>query len=191
MSRNFILTALILIIAFTGCKPSRDKSVAEIQKMETSMYEQQGFSFNKQKADSLMMKFDEFITRFPSDSLAPVYLFKAANLAIALGDGNKALTLLDQFISGYPDHPKTPVCAFFKGYVYENILKDLVKARESYMAYIQKYPNDVFVKDARMAIMNLGKTSDEIVREFEEQQRRDSIRKADSVAALKPGKKRN
>lgn len=175
---------------FIGCKPSRDKSVLDIQKFEKNLYSQQTISFNKPKGDSLLKMYDDFVTRFPADSLSPVYLFKAVNLTITEGDGNKALSLLDEFMKKYPDHPKVPVCAFFKGYVYENILKNMDLAKENYLIYIEKYPDDVFVKDARMAIKNLGKTTDQMIKEFEAMQKLDSVRKADSVANLKLKKSR-
>jgi outer membrane protein assembly factor BamD (BamD/ComL family) len=185
MKNKILLTIIIIPVLFSGCKPSRDKSVHEIQNYEKSLYSQQTFTFNKTRGDSLLAMYDNFITRFPADSLSPVYLFRAANLAMTEGDGNKALSLLDQFVQTYPDHPKTPVCFFFKGYVYENILKNMVQAKENYLIFIEKYPNDVFVKDAQIAIKNLGKTPDQMVKEFEAMQKLDSVRKADSLANLK------
>jgi outer membrane protein assembly factor BamD (BamD/ComL family) len=185
MNKNFIVTIIVVSVMFTGCKPSRDKSALDIQNFEKNLYSQQTFVFNKPKGDSLLKMYDDFITRFPADSLSPVFLFKAANLAITEGDGNKALSLLDQFIRKYPDHPKVPVCSFFKGYVYENILKNLDLAKENYLLYIEKYPNDDFVKDARIAIKNLGKTPEQMIKEFEAMQKLDSVRKADSLANLK------
>ena len=191
MKKNIIISIIIVSAVFTGCKPSRDKSALEIQNLEKELYSQQTFTFNKVKGDSLLKMFDDFITRFPDDSLSRVYLFKAANLAIAEGDGNKAITFLDQFIKKYPDHPKAPVCSFFKGYVYENILKNMDMAKENYLFYIEKYPNDAFVKDARMAVKNLGKTPEQMIKEFEAMQKYDSVRKADSLANLKLKKRRS
>ena len=190
MKKTIFIAFIAMSALLSGCKPSRSKSVLEIQNFEQSLYSQQTFTFNKAKGDSLLKMYDDFITRFPSDSLSPVYLFKAANLAMTEGDGNKALSLLDQYIQKYPDHPKVPVCNFFKGYVYENILKNMDLAKENYLLYIEKYPNDDFVKDAQMAVRNLGKTPDQMIREFEAMQKLDSVRKSDSIANLKLKKKR-
>jgi outer membrane protein assembly factor BamD (BamD/ComL family) len=176
---------------FTGCKPSRDKSAREIQDFEKDLYSQQSFTFNKARGDSLIKMYEDFITRFPGDSMSPLFLFKATNMAITEGEGNKALSFLNQFIQKYPDHPKVPVCSFFKGYVYENLLKNMDLAKESYLIYIEKYPNDDFVKDARMALKNLGKTPEQMILEFEAMQKLDSVRKADSMANLGSGKKRS
>ena len=190
MKNKSIILVAIIVASLVSCKPSRDKSTLKIQEMEKSMYNVPVMSFNKSKADSLLKMYDNFVSRFPGDSMAPAYLFRAANLTISTGDGNKALSLLDQFVTNYPSHPKVPVCMFFKGYVYENILKNLDKAKESYLIYIEKYPGDVFVKDARIAIENLGKSPDQIVKEFEQKQKQDSTRKADSITSLNKSKKK-
>jgi tetratricopeptide (TPR) repeat protein len=122
------------------------------------------------------------------------YTFKAANLNMNMGDGTKAIELFDKFIEKYPDEPKAIVSMFFKAYIYENQIKNLDKAKELYLQFVEKYPNNDFAKDARMALQNLGKSPEQMVREFEEKQKADSIRIADSLAALKPvkhkGKKR-
>lgn len=154
------------------------------------MYSQGNIPFNKAKSDSLIELYTEFVKRFPGDTIAPLYLFRAASLSMNAGDGNKAISLLDQFTTGYPDHPKVAVCTFFKGYVYENILKNLDKAKESYLFYIEKYPNDAFVKDAQSALKYLGKTPDQMIREFEAMRKADSIKKADSIANLASKRKK-
>jgi len=188
MYKSVIISTICLSFILFACKPSRDKSVNEIKNLESGLFSEKSLAFNKAKADSLLTLYDNFIVRFPEDSLAPVYLFKAANLTMTAGDGNRSITLLDQFIQKYPDHPKAPVCLFFKAFVYENLLRNLPKAKENYLLYIEKYPNGEFVKDAKMSVKNLGKTPEQMIREFEAMQRYDSVRKADSIANLK-GKK--
>ena len=185
MYKSVIISTICLSFILFACKPSRDKSVAEINDMESSFYSEQAMVLNKARGDSLLKLYEDFITRFSQDTLAPVYLFKAANLTMSQGDGNKSVSLLDQFITKFPDHPKAPVCLFFKAFVYENLLHDLPLAKDNYLLYIEKYPNGEFVKDAQMSIKNLGKTPEQMIREFEAMQRYDSVRKADSIANLK------
>ena len=189
MQKAIILISLISIGLITGCKPSREKTVSRINNLEKSLFAPEVVSFNKQKADSLQVYYLEFIKDYPKDSLAPGYLFKAANIAMNSGDGNKALGFFDQYIQDYSDQPKAPMCLFFKAFIYENMLQDLDKARESYILFIEKYPTHDFTKDAKLALVNLGKTPDMLVREFEEKQKADSLRMADSLAKIKKTKK--
>jgi outer membrane protein assembly factor BamD (BamD/ComL family) len=188
MKRNIILILIIPVMLLVSCKPSRNKSAERIQNLESSLFSPKATSFEKAKADSLMTMYETFITRFPDDSLSPGYTFKAANIAMNMNEGAKSLALFDQYITKYPDRPKAEVCLFFKAYVYENVVRNLDKAKETYLVFIEKYPKSQFADDAQIALQNLGKSPEEMFREFELKQKADSTRKADSIAALS-GKK--
>jgi len=190
MRRIAILFIVVLALSLAGCSPSRDKSAENIKKLETALYSPQATSFSKVKADSLMNLYDGFVKAFPDDSLAPAFLFKSANLAMNAGDGKGAITRFDQFIQAYPANQKAALCLFFKGYVYENLMRDLVKAKEAYLSFIEKFPDHELVKDARMSVQNLGKTPEQMIREFEAMRKYDSVRKADSLANLSKSMKR-
>jgi outer membrane protein assembly factor BamD (BamD/ComL family) len=193
MKRIHLLLLILTVILFAGCKPSRNKSAEQIKTLETAIYSPATTTFEKGKADSLMTMYETFISRFPDDTLAPVYTFRAANIAMNMNDGTKSLEFFDRYITRYPDKPKAEVCLFFKGYVYENVLKNLDKAKETYLVFIEKYPKSQFADDAQMALQNLGKSPEEMFHEFELKQKADSTRRADSTAVLsgkKSGKKK-
>jgi outer membrane protein assembly factor BamD (BamD/ComL family) len=188
--RKVIIFALSgIMMTMVSCGPSREKIVNRIQTMEKSLFSPDAVGFNKQKADSLLSLYENFIEENPRDSLAPGFLFKAANIAMNAGDGQRAIKLFDQYMQDYPDKPKAPLCLFFKAFIYENLMQNLDKARETYLLFIEKYPSDDFTQDAKMALMNLGKSPDMLVREFEMKNRADSLRIADSLSKIrKPGK---
>jgi len=172
----------LFLLGLFACTSSRDKSVREITDLENSLFSPQSMGFDTAKAKILLGKYEDFVNKRPGDSLSPDCLFKAANLALNLGDGTKALALFDQFIRTFPDHPKAEVSLFFRGFVYENYFLDLGKAKEAYTLFLDKYPQSDFADDAAMALLNLGKTPDEMFREFEAKRRADSARMADSLA---------
>ena len=183
-----LFVVVITFAVFSGCSPSREKSVKTITSLETRLFAPAAMEFDKVKADSLLSAYESFMKHFPEDSLTVKFTFKAANLSMNMGDGTKAIGLFDKFIEKYPDNPKAAVSMFFKAYIYENQIKNLDKAKEIYLQFIEKYPNGDFTNDARIALKNLGKSPEQMVREFEEQRKTDSIRVADSLAALKPVK---
>jgi outer membrane protein assembly factor BamD (BamD/ComL family) len=156
--------------------------------LEIRLFSPAATGFDKVKADSLLTAYESFMKHFPEDSLTVKIAFKAANLSMNMGDGAKAIELFDKFIEKYPDNPKAAVSMFFKGYIYENQLKNLDKAKEIYLQFIEKYPHGDFTKDARIALQNLGKTPEQMVQEFDDKRKADSIRVADSLTALKPAK---
>lgn len=177
----FLLVAVTFFIA-PGCKPSREKSVAGIKSLEKRLFSPDAMGFDKVKADSLMTLYTDFIGRRPGDSLTPDYLFKAASLSMNTGDGNKAIGFFDQYLKNYPDGKNAALSMFFKGFIYENMLRNLDKAKETYLLFMERYPESDFVKDAQMALLNLGKTPDQIVSEFEAKKRADSIQLAEAQA---------
>ena len=179
----FLLFGIFGLMA--GCSPSREKTVNTIHGLEKRLYAPESTSFDKVKADSLMVMYKNFIEKNPKDSMSPGYLFKAANVAMNMGDGNKAILLFDQYLQNYPEQKKAPLCLFFKGFVCENVLHNLDKARETYLLFLEKYPSNDFTKDAKMALLNLGKTPEMLVKEFEAQRKADSIRVADSLSKIK------
>jgi TolA-binding protein len=95
-------------------------------------------------------------------------LLRAAALAKAAGKPAKAVELYERVHTEMPGHPKAPMALFMSGFVYENDLGDLQKAKSVYERFLQEYPNDQdFADDAGSALKLLGKSPEEIVREFE------------------------
>ena len=188
MKKHSLLILVLIIVVLSGCSPSREKSVKTITGLETRLFSPAATGFDKVKADSLLSAYESFMKHFPEDSLTVKITFKAANLSMNMGDGTKAIELFDKFIEKYPDNPKAAVSLFFKAYIYENQIKNLDKAKEIYLQFIEKYPEGDFTNDAQIALQNLGKSPEQMVREFEEKRKTDSIRVADSLAALKPVK---
>ncbi|MCK9422679.1 MAG: tetratricopeptide repeat protein [Bacteroidales bacterium] len=191
MRKSILMGFSGILLLITACGPSREKSVLKVKDLEKRLFSPEAVSFNKVKADSLMMLYVDFVKDYPKDSLSPQYLFKAAGIAMNSGDGSKALNLYNQFLQDYPNHPHAAMSLFFKGFVYENILHNLENAKEVYLQFIEKYPNDEFNDDARLALQNLGKSPDEMIREFEVRQKADSTRIADSVTHAKKTHKKS
>ena len=189
MKKLTIALFALSILLMGGCKPSREKSVENIQILEKQLFSAESTSFDKEKADSLLNLYTVFIDKFPGDSLIPDYLFKSANLAMNSGNGAKAIEYFDRYITSYPDREKAALCLFFKAFVYENILRNLDKAKESYLLFVEKYPENDFADDAQMALQNLGKTPDQMIMEFEARKKADSTRLADSITAAKKKKR--
>ena len=188
MKQYTLLAVVILLAFFSGCGPSREKSVKTITSLETRLFAPEATGFDKVKADSLLTAYESYMKHFPEDSLTLKFTFKAANLAMNNNEGAHAIELFDKFIEKYPDNPKARVAMFFKAYIYENQVKNLDKAKEIYLQFIEKYPDGEFAADARIALQNLGKSPEQMVKEFEARQKADSTRIADSLAALKPVK---
>jgi len=104
------------------------------------------------------------------------------------GNGKQAIGMFDLYRSMYPNDVKSAMCLFFTAYIYENMLRNLDKAQELYILFIEKYPHHDFANDAQMALNNLGKTPEQMVKEFEKKKHADSLMRADSLK--KAGKRK-
>lgn len=92
-------------------------------------------------------------------------MLKAAGLAKTINNPGKAVQLYSEVSEKMPKHHKAPMALFMAGFVYENDLMDLQKAKGSYESFLKIYPNDPdFADDAQMALKMLGKSPEEIIK---------------------------
>lgn len=178
------LSLLLIAVFFSSCGNSKKKLSDQITKIEKSVYAADPKNF-KESGDSLFTLYNQFIEKYPEDTMCPRYTFNAASIAMNLEKSKEALDLFDKFIAKYPQNPRAAVCMFFKGFVYENQVKDMDKARETYLSFLEKYPNNDFADDARSSLTNLGKSPEEMILMFEKKQKEDSTRIADSIRKSK------
>ena len=157
----------VIILLFAACGPTKEETSANISKLEMQLFSSTNFSVNKVKAEELVHIYLDFAKQFPNDSIIPEYLFKAADISMNIMESGKAIEIYDQIINNYPEYKKAPECLFLKGFVYENNLHDLVNAKKYYTEFVEKYPENDFADDAAMSLKNLGKSPEELIKEFE------------------------
>jgi len=61
----------------------------------------------------------------------------------------------------------TALAETLKAYIYENLLSNLGLAQKTYRDFLSLYPDHELSDDAEAALLNLGKSPEELVREFE------------------------
>jgi len=162
-----ILTLFTVALFLASCSPSKEEKRSEISVQEENLYSDEGLS-SKEGARELIEMYISYAEEYPEDSNAVEYLFKAADIAMNIFDSQKAIYLYDKIYSDYPTFRKRPECLFLKGYVYENNLGQLDEAKAIYTEFLQKYPDNDFADDAEVSLNNLGKSPEELIKEFEE-----------------------
>ena len=172
--KNIVIFAIIAIVAFSCAGPETKKARTKqemqdsIVFMENELFNLQTIRVDKDKVIRLIDLYTGYAQEFPDDSLAPVYLFKASDISMNLYRPIATIRILDTIMTKYPDYPKTPTALFLKAFVYEDQVKNYELARRYYRQFIEKYPDNEFADDARMSLENLGKSPEELIREFEE-----------------------
>ena len=163
-----ITLIIVAMLIFAACGPTKDNTLTKISELEKQLFSSTNSSVNKEKANELVVLYLDFAEKFQEDSLSAEFLFKAADISMNIMESSKAIEIYDKIINNYPDYRKAPECLFLKGFVYENNLHDLVNAKRYYTEFIEKYPENDFANDAQMSLENLGKSPEELIREFEE-----------------------
>ncbi len=175
VSVNLIFALIaILIISCT----SKVKQQGKITTLEKELFDSNSTSLDTTKANKLLNLYEEYAKNNANDTLSAGYLFKAADLCMNTNKGSKAVELFSKIIATYTNFEKLADCYFLMAFTYENVLKDNKNADKFYNEFINKFPTHKLVDDAKFSVMNLGKTPEQLVAEFEAKQlQQDSINK--------------
>lgn len=123
--------------------------------------------FDRQSASKTVDAYEKFATKFPKHKNTPVYLFKAAEIYRSLRDFPKAIEAYQTIYTQHPDYEKAPHSLFLLGFSYENDLKQNDKAREVYELFLKNYKDHELADDVQFSLSNLGKSPEEIIKQFE------------------------
>ncbi len=177
MKRIILLVmATLLMVACQSTGSKKEKEVKTLTKKELlqkiAKTEKALFSdslasgIDKKSALALASDYQSFASRFPNDSLAPGYLFKASDILMNMNRPQQTIFIFNKIINKYPDFNKLPTCYFLRAFVYDDQLKDYKAAKKYYNEFLSKYPDSDFADDAKMLLNNLGKSPEELIKEF-------------------------
>lgn len=166
------------IVFFFACSTKSPETVTQAQlistlgQLETELRAGEGTKLDTSKINTFVQNAEALATRFPQDSLAPMYLFRAAELRHAAGKWDEAISLWGKIDAKFKNYQRSPEALFMQGFVAENELHDRKQAVRYYQIFIEKYPQHPLSKDASALIDNLkkGVSDQELIEQFEQQQ---------------------
>jgi len=173
---NRVLVYLTLFVSLSAAcgeakkqdEMSRDDRLTVINELENKVFGEHG-DFDAAKMLALVNNYGKFANENPDDDLTPGYLFKAGDISMGLEKATLAIEFFDRLIENYPEFEKVAYCYFLRAFVFENNLNDLVSAKAAYILFIEKYPDHEMTDGAKFSLKNLGKSPEELIREFERQ----------------------
>jgi len=173
MKRYYLLIASVLVLGASCSGPGKNGQTEmtvqdSIVSMENSLFNDSGTQIKRVDAVRLIDLYKKYAKENPQDSLAPVYLFRAADISMNIQRPVRTIALFNKIMTEYPDYEKVSSIMFLKAFVYEDQLHDLDKAKRYYEEFLEKYPESDFADDAEVSLKNLGKTPEELIKEFEE-----------------------
>lgn len=156
-----------VLILLTSCSDVRKEKLDKITSLESKLKQDSLKVRDEVAAYNLQLAYTDFAANFPKDTLAPSYLFKAANLTMNMNWGKSSVDIINKFTETYPEDKRVPEALFYKAFIYDNQLNDDAKAGECYRIFLKRFPTHAFASSADASIKNLGKTDEELIREFE------------------------
>jgi outer membrane protein assembly factor BamD (BamD/ComL family) len=169
---RIIIVLLVSSFLLQSCNNNSDDSEAivnieDINNLEEELFGEMTTTPDMKKAKQLVRSYIIYADQNQDDSLAPELLFKASDISMNISDANATIAIFNRIINNYPNYKNIPTVMFLKGFVYEDQLNDYTNARKYYMEFLDKYPESDFADDALVSINNLGKSPEELIKEFE------------------------
>ncbi|MFK7808615.1 MAG: tol-pal system YbgF family protein [Saprospiraceae bacterium] len=104
----------------------------------------------------------------PGDPKAAELLFKAATTArTTVRNPEQALRIYDWIYNEFSNYEKSYHALFMKAFTLDDEMKQFDEAKKYYQKFLDKYPNDEFAVSSKFLLENLGKSDDEIIKQFE------------------------
>jgi tetratricopeptide (TPR) repeat protein len=159
LSASVILSLTIAI----SCSSPQDK----ISELENTLFADSSMTPDTAKSNKIIGMYLAFADKNPTDTLSPVYLFKAGDLASKMNETHMAIQIFESLKKEYPDHRNAPYALFLQGFISENQEGNPLQARPYYEEFLKKYPDHIIAHDVAFSLENLGKTPEELIMEFE------------------------
>ncbi|NUM50805.1 MAG: tetratricopeptide repeat protein [Flavobacteriales bacterium] len=174
MKKILYSTAFVLVFCFCGSNKNEENNKTEtpeqmlefISQLETKL-KGSSESLDLVTANALANNYIKFQKEFPQHEKTPYCLFEAAKLCMGIERPMESVEYFEKFASQFPENERVPLAIFLQGFIFENYLNDIENAKRKYEEYLAKYPQHEMTKDAEMALQNLGKSPEELIREFE------------------------
>ena len=172
MKRDNIVITILIIIVLHSCNINveQESAINNIKNLESKLYSDSSKSVKPSTANELILDYAKFAYKYPKDTNSAEFLFRAAELSRALSMGHQSILYYDKITYTFPKYRKVAYCFFLEGFVYENIMNDILNAKKYYKLFITKYPTHPLAKDAKILIENLGKSPEELIKSFEKKE---------------------
>lgn len=157
----FSLTIIATVVTLVGCSPSREELQGQITQYEQTIINTDVYAGQK-STDTLIDLYTTYANNYRDDTITPVYLFRAADLASNTGKSDLAIELFNRIISSYPEYRDIAGCYFMIGYTYENNEQyDL--AKEAYQTFVDNFPDHLLAPSTEKMIPYVGMPSEQVL----------------------------
>lgn len=151
-----LLCACAILLA-VSCKQApkelnRDELHAAIDSIESPLMQEAQFqAVDTTKGRQLVELYAKFADSFPNDTLAPLYLHRAAQVCNGMGLIDEMTNYYDRVIDNYGDYAHLDECYYEKGIALDNAGRKEA-ARDAYQQFLDNYPDHFLSEDISRAL---------------------------------------
>jgi len=151
-------------------KPTREQLLHVVDSLEAKLRSAQQVDY--QLGSAMVVAYINFVNHNQKDPEVVEMLFKAADVSMNLKQSKKAIELFAKVHDEYPPSERTAMALFLQAFIYETQVKDLAKAHELYNQVAAENPGTKLASDAEASIKLLGKSDEELIKEFEKKNKK-------------------
>lgn len=145
--------------------PARDTLLQQITSLEKELYASEVLNEEKaKKMVSLYEQYYQFYHRYPE---TPDFLFKAGEITENINQPYRSINFYTRCYEEYPQFKYAAECLFRMANLYDYKLSNYIKAKALYEEVKVQYPKSQMAKDADAAIQLMGKSDQQLIKEFE------------------------
>jgi tetratricopeptide (TPR) repeat protein len=173
--KNFAIIVLMLSL-LPACNPNKSwkRRLIENKDAKLTAVSRTG-KMDTTEIKDLVHDYEAYAEAYPDDTAGARFLFKAAEFYRYMRKPDKAIETYRRVYNNYPSFETRPYALFLQGFIFENELGKIDSARAIYKSFLTNYPNDPLSKDVRITLDNLGKSPEQLIKEFEQKQQADSV----------------
>ncbi|MEO5645485.1 MAG: hypothetical protein ABIQ40_01505 [Bacteroidia bacterium] len=127
-------------------------------------------TYNMKNAIGTLKMYNEFVTKYPNDTMTAEYLFRAADLAMGAKQYTESANYLETILANHKDYRKYPDACFVAAFVYDTYLEDVNhggdRATQLYQFIITNYPTSSYAEQAKVLITYIGVPEDQMLNDI-------------------------
>lgn len=148
-----------------GAAAPRDTLLKQIAALEKELYASQ--QIDEKRATQVVSLYEKFYQNYHRYPEAADFLFKAGEVTENINQPYRAIDFYTHCYEEFPAFKFRAECLFRMANLYDYKLNNYIKAKALYEEVKVQFPKSQLAKDADAAIKLMGKSDQDMIREFE------------------------
>lgn len=124
-------------------------------------------TYDMKNAMGTLKTYNDYIQKYPTDTLTAEYLFRAADLAMGAKQYTESANYLETILANHKDYRKYADACFVAAFVYDTYLENVNhggdRAKQLYEFIIANYPNTSYAEQSKVLVTYIGVSEDKML----------------------------